>query len=424
MPDFKPVRGMRDLLIEETKQLNLIIRNARKVAKCYNYGEVTTPIVESHELVSAKSSDEIRNRMFTFQDLGDRAVALRPEFTASIARLVTTVLKKAPRPMRLFSIGSVYRYDEPQRGRYREFWQSNYELMGSNKPEADAELILLTNYFLKALGLKKYFFKVGHIGIIKGILDQERVAEKTQKEVLHLMDKKEYDEAFSQLKNDNVKSVLQGLVEVKGDDIFEITDEMRVQVKDYSKARDAADNLMEILKFVASSGCSIDSIQPTFSRGLEYYTGLIFEVQVPELEISLGGGGRYDRLIELFGGISTPAVGVAHGLDRINLALQIQGVEAKDQKAKKIFVIPIGEDLRIKALNIVEELRNSGLFVEFEVMGRKMGKALEYANKCKMDYAVIVGKSELKEGSVALRNLVKHEQINVKLENLLKKIQE
>ncbi len=424
MPDFKPVRGMRDLLIEETKQLNLIISNARKVAKYYNYGEVTTPIVESHELVSAKSSDEIRNRMFTFQDLGDRTVALRPEFTASIVRLVTTVLKKAPRPMRLFSVGSVYRYDEPQRGRYREFWQSNYELMGSNRPEADAEMILLTSYLLKSLGLKNYFFKVGHIGIVKGILDQEQVDEKTQKEVLHLMDKKEYAEAFSQLKKDNVKSVLQSLVEVKGDDIFKITEEMRLQVKDYSKAKDAAINLIEILKLVTSSGCSIDSIQPTFSRGLEYYTGLIFEVQVPELEISLGGGGRYDRLIELFGGISTPAVGVAHGLDRINLALQIQGFESGDKKIKKIFVIPISEDLRIKALNIAEELRNSGLFVELEVMGRKVGKALEYANKLKMDYAIIAGKSELKEGSVVLRNLIKHEQTTVKLENLLKKIQE
>ena len=285
-------------------------------------------------------------------------------------------------------------------------------------------MILLTSYLLKSLGLKNYFFKVGHIGIVKGILDQEQVDEKTQKEVLHLMDKKEYAEAFSQLKKDNVKSVLQSLVEVKGDDIFKITEEMRLQVKDYSKAKDAAINLIEILKLVTSSGCSIDSIQPTFSRGLEYYTGLIFEVQVPELEISLGGGGRYDRLIELFGGISTPAVGVAHGLDRINLALQIQGFESGDKKIKKIFVIPISEDLRIKALNIAEELRNSGLFVELEVMGRKVGKALEYANKLKMDYAIIAGKSELKEGSVVLRNLIKHEQTTVKLENLLKKIQE
>lgn len=424
MPEFNPVRGMRDLLFEETKQLNLIIRHARETAKSYNFGEVTTPIVESHELVSAKSSDEIRNRMFSFQDLGNRMIALRPEFTASIARLVTTVLKKAPRPIRLFSVGSVYRYDEPQRGRYREFWQSNYELMGSNKPEADAEMILLTNYFLKTLGLQNYFFKVGHIGIVKGILNQERVDEKTQKEVLHHMDKKEYDEAFSRIKNSDLKSILQNLIEIKGDDIFVITEEMRLLVKDYDNAKIAADNLIEILRLVTKTGCPIDSIKPTFSRGLEYYTGMIFEVQVPELEISLGGGGRYDRLLELFGGISTPAVGVAHGLDRINLALQIQDVKVKDQKTKKIFVIPVDEDLKIKALTITEELRNSGLFVEFEVMGRKMGKALEYANKRKMDYVLIVGKSELKEDSVALRNLLKHEQVTVKLENLVKKIRE
>ena len=113
MPEFKSVRGMRDLLVEETKQLNFIIEKARETAKSYAYGEVTTPVVESNELLCAKTSDEIRNRMFTFKDLGDRTVSLRPEFTASIARLATTVLKKNPRPLRVFSVGSAYRHDEP-----------------------------------------------------------------------------------------------------------------------------------------------------------------------------------------------------------------------------------------------------------------------------------------------------------------------
>jgi histidyl-tRNA synthetase len=121
--------------------------------------------------------------MFIFKDLGDRQVALRPEFTASIARLVTTALKNEPKPLRLFSVGTVYRYDEPQRGRYREFWQSNFELMGSAKPEADAEIILLTNNLMKSLGLQGYAFKIGHIGVIRGILSQDGVNEKTQNAV-------------------------------------------------------------------------------------------------------------------------------------------------------------------------------------------------------------------------------------------------
>src|SRR3972149_11455341 len=156
MATFQTVRGMRDLMPDEAETLNFVICKAKETAQRYGYKEVITPVVEPYELLSAKSGEEIRQRMFTFKDLGDRTVALRPEFTASIARLATTAMKNEPKPLRVFSVGSVYRYDEPQKGRYREFWQSNFELMGSNKPEADAEIILLTNRLMRAVGLHKY----------------------------------------------------------------------------------------------------------------------------------------------------------------------------------------------------------------------------------------------------------------------------
>ena len=157
MSTFQPVRGMRDLLAEDAEILNYVISKARGTAALYGFKEVITPIVEPFELLSAKSGEEIRQRMFIFKDMGDRSVALRPEFTASIARLATTALQNEPKPLRILSVGSVYRYDEPQRGRYREFWQSNFELMGSNRPEADAEIVLLTNSYMKALGLSRWF---------------------------------------------------------------------------------------------------------------------------------------------------------------------------------------------------------------------------------------------------------------------------
>jgi histidyl-tRNA synthetase len=213
MPAFQTVRGMRDLLPEEAAMLNLVIAKARETAELYGYGEVITPVVESYELLSAKSGEEIRQRMFTFKDLGDRTVALRPEFTASIARLATTALKTEPKPLRVFSVGSVYRYDEPQRGRYREFWQSNFELMGSNKPEADAEAILLTNSLMKATGVQNYAFKIGHIGVIRGILSQEKVNDKVQNAILQRMDKKEYDKAFELVEKEKCLTALRGLWE-------------------------------------------------------------------------------------------------------------------------------------------------------------------------------------------------------------------
>ena len=138
---FKTVRGMRDFLPEEAEKMRYVEEAARETAKLYGFEEIITPVLESYELLSAKAGEELRERMYVFEDLGGRKIALRPEFTASIARLVATTLRNYPKPLRLVYVGRLYRYDEPQFGRYREFWQSNYELIGSDKPEADVEIL-------------------------------------------------------------------------------------------------------------------------------------------------------------------------------------------------------------------------------------------------------------------------------------------
>ena len=193
---FKTVRGMRDLLPIDAEKMRYVEQVSRTISKLYGYEEIITPVLESYELLAAKTSEEIRERMYTFKDLGDRKVAMRPEFTASVARLVVNKLKNEPKPMRLFSVGSLYRYDEPQYGRYREFWQANYELFGSDRPEADAEILILTNNILKKLGLKNYLFKVGHTGILRGILTQEGLDDEKQNSVRQLLDKKLWAEAL------------------------------------------------------------------------------------------------------------------------------------------------------------------------------------------------------------------------------------
>ncbi|OGD47952.1 hypothetical protein A3K79_00240 [Candidatus Bathyarchaeota archaeon RBG_13_46_16b] len=427
MTEFKTVRGMRDFLPQEAQTLRYIEAKARKVAELYGYKEIITPVVESYELLSAKTGDEVRSRMFAFKDLGDRDVALRPEFTASVARLVATSMRNEPRPFRLFSVGTIYRYDEPQKGRYREFWQSNFELMGSNRPETDAEILMLTNSLLEKIGLKNYAFKIGHVGVLRGIFSQERVEDKTQNTVMQLMDKKQYDDALGTVQNAGVSErclkVLRRLVELKGDKIFDVTDKIEECIKDYEMAVAATRNLREILKLARQGGCNAAmTVEAGFERGLEYYTGMIFEVYVPDLDIALGGGGRYDRLIELFGGAPTPAVGVAHGLDRILLAMKEQKSGLKGEETKRVVIIPIGDELRGEALRISQKLRESNLNVEVEVMGRKMAKALEDADRRNFDYAVIIGEKELKEGAVVLRNLKSREQNTLKIEELKKRI--
>jgi histidyl-tRNA synthetase len=216
--------------------------------------------------------------------------------------------------------------------------------------------------------------------------------------------------------------VLQGLLELKGKTAFETVEKIQEYVKGYDKAAAAAENLLDILKLVTESGCPIETVEPAFARGLEYYTGMVFEVYIPELDIALGGGGRYDKLIEVFGGEPTPASGVAHGLDRIALAMQMQKTVVPTGKKKRVLVIPVSEGLKVEALRISQGLREEGILVEFEVMRRKMAKALEDADRRKMDYAVIVGERELKEGAVVVRDLAKREQITVKIEKLAERI--
>ncbi len=422
MPAFQPVRGMRDLIGEEAQTFTYITAKARETASLYGYKEVITPHVEPLELLSAKSGEEIRQRMFIFKDLGDRQVALRPEFTASIARLATTALKNEPKPFRLFSVGTVYRYDEPQRGRYREFWQSNFELMGSAKPEADAEVVLLTNNLMKMLGLHGYAFKIGHIGVIRGILSQDGIDEKTQNAFLQRMDKKEYDEALKLVESEKCRATLKDLITIRGNDWLDVVEQLQSLVVGYEKAKAAVENLAEVLKLLTESTDLTLAVEPAFARGLEYYTGIIFEIYIPGLDIALGGGGRYDKLIEAFGGEPTPAVGCAHGIDRIAIALQTQKTALSAKAKKKVAVLPITENIKSEALKIAQQLRAAGVRVEFEVMGRKMAKALEDADKREVDFAVIVGERELKEGAVVLKDLAKREQSTIAIDKLVEKI--
>ena len=197
-------------------------QTARGLSQLYGYDEVITPVVESLELLTAKSGEEIRKRMYKFEDLSGRKVGLRPEFTASIARLVATKMMNKPKPMRLFCVGSLYRYDEPQFGRFREFWQANYEIIGSPAAEADAEILSLTHDLLSRLGLRNCHFKVGHVGILRGILNHEEFNEEQQNQIMQSLDKKEWAQAISTIRNAGASpkgvATLKNIFHIKGKD--------------------------------------------------------------------------------------------------------------------------------------------------------------------------------------------------------------
>jgi len=427
MSQFKTVRGMRDFLPKDADKMRYVEVVARDLARLYGYEEVITPVMEHYDLVAAKSGEEIRERLYAFRDMGGRRVALRPEFTASMARLVATKMRNEPKPMKLFCTGSLYRYDEPQYGRFREFWQANYELIGSGKPEADAEILTLTSDLIERLGFHNYWFKIGHVGILRGILTQEGVAEKQQNTIMQLLDKKRWDEALTVVQESGVSqsciASLKKLLETRGKDFSQVLKEAKRVVEDYESAVAAVENLRGILELTRESGVKFDMlIEAGFARGLEYYTGMIFEPYVSEIEIAVAGGGRYDKLIELFGGEPTPALGVAQGIDRLVLALKKQKVSPKVREENKVLIIPVGEELRTKAVEISLELRKAKIPAEVEMMGRTVSKALSDADRRKVTHAVIIGPEELREGRVVLRDMKKREQKAVEIEDLTKEV--
>ncbi|MEM1507910.1 MAG: histidine--tRNA ligase [Candidatus Bathyarchaeia archaeon] len=428
-PDFRqPVRGMRDLLPDEAWTLRFIEKNARQLAELYGYEEVITPIIEYYDLLAAKIGEENRRRMYVFEDLGGRKVALRPEFTASIARLVATKMASSPKPIRLFSIGSLYRYDEPQLGRYREFWQANYELIGSSKPEADAEVLSLTIDFLEGVGLKDYVLKVNHIGILRSILGREGMHEERQNIIMQYLDKKDLDGAIRAaeeygVSNKCLKS-LKNLFSIKVDDKDEFVKKIGNEVIcEYPEAEESLRNLSDIIDLVKGWVTNAKFyFEASFARGLEYYTGIIFETYVPELNIAVGGGGRYDRLIEIFGGGEIPAVGVALGVDRIMIAMEKQRVNPPKTRRARVLVIPIGESNIAEAFKISAMLRRHNIPAEVEVMRRSLSRALSDASRRNITHTVIVGSRELSEGKIILRDMRSETQETIKIEDLLDKI--
>ncbi len=428
MSKFQTIRGMRDFLPPEAARLRQVEAVAKDTARLYGFEEVITPLVESHDLLAAKSGEEIKARMYAFEDLGGRKVALRPEFTASIARLIATTMRNEPKPLRLFSTGTLYRYDEPQFGRYREFWQSNFEIIGSDRPEADVEVLTLTNHIVEETGLRRHQVKIGHVGILRGLLSEEGIEDERQNAVMQLLDAQRLDAALQMVKDFGISmtgaKALKSIFTAKGKKAGKVLSALKKQLTPYESAVAAAQNLHQIIDLLDASGVKMDMvIEAGFARGLEYYTGMIFEPLVPEMEISLGGGGRYDKLVELFGGEPTPAVGVAHGLDRIALAMEKQTIPSK-VRGPHVAVIPIGEEAVPRAMAIAMQLREKGVAVDLDIMGRTVSRALQDADRRQAVYAVILGPRELEEDKAMLRDMTSRQQYLVSIDELLSELPE
>ena len=414
-------RGMDDLLPREVALKRRIEDVIREVFKLYGYLEVETPTVEYYELFALKSGEEIRERMFDFIDKGGRRVVLRPEVTASIARLVATKLKAMAPPLRLGYIADCYRYDEPQWGRRRRFWQGGFELIGSKDPLADAEILEVSYEVFNRIGLRDQYFKVGHIGILREILRSYHVDESVQDRILTLLDRRMVVEAFDLMKENGVDEdgvqVIRELMKLEGTDLRKILADASNLLSPWEGACKDLEDLCEIIDLARDGGVESRIIVSLgLARGLEYYTGFIFEQSVPDIKIALNGGGRYDNLIELFGGKPTPAVGCAIGITRImQYILEKKAEETPTPSRPRILLAGVGDVSKKYVMKVARVLRDMGFGIEVEVLSRRLPSAIEYALKSGMKFMVIVGGREEAEEKISIRDLELRRQVELPL---------
>lgn len=389
----------------------------RSIAASRGFREIQMPTFEDLELFTKKSGPGIVDELYAFKDKGDRDLALRPEMTAQVMRFYVSDLSTLPKPIKLFYFGPCFRYENPQAGRYREFFQFGAEIIGSATPETDAEAIALAGSIMECLGLKGYIVRVGFIGILRSMLKELKFSDSEISAALHYLDKNDL-ENFTKctIRNSVPKQTIEKLLAIrnlKGG--IEILDKL-----DAGDARDYLRDIIDSLSPLDVKNCQIDL---GIIRGLDYYTGMVFEIDAPKLgaEKQICGGGSYD-LVPLFGGEQVFTTGFAIGFDRVIIALEKEGMKPVEQTLD-VYVIPMGGGARKTALEIVEVLRKCDVSVDFDMMRRSLSKNLKYAASVNAKKAIIVGEKELAKAAVTVRDMVTGEQKEVPIRSLAEAVQ-
>lgn len=432
--EFNKPRGTRDFLFDEVKARRDVEVVLREVFENYAYHEIKTPLFENLDLFTTKSGEQIVNQLYNFEDKSGRELALRPEITAPVARLYLNEMQRSLKPVKLYYYGSCFRYERPQAGRFRQFWQFGCELLGAKSPEAEAEVIALLVSSLNKLGLdtkKTAEIHIGHLGIVKNLFAEFEVSNDNQEQIMILIDKQDEEGLINYLDSLNnnssekidtkLKEILLKIIHLIGDE--SVLDELESIIAGYDSTINALNEFRSLINMI--NAFDVDSSDYTINlgiaRGLDYYTGMVFEVYIPELgaQKQICGGGSYN-LIKSFGGEDISSTGFAFGFDRLINAIEAttKNKEAIYSKAD-VFVVPISDDTRAESYKIAQTLRNANISCEIDLYKRKFKKVLSYANSLNVKKAILVGKRDLDEGNVTIKDMATGEQAVVAINNIL-----
>ncbi|OGY10973.1 MAG: histidine--tRNA ligase [Candidatus Blackburnbacteria bacterium RIFCSPLOWO2_01_FULL_41_27] len=407
---LQTLKGFRDFLPEKMVIRNEAIRRLRAVFEKYGFDELQTPALEYAEVLTGKYGVEAEKLMYLFRDPGDREVGLRYDLTVPFARAIANN-PTLPKPFKRYQIQPAYRAENTQKGRYREFYQCDVDIAGSSSPMADAEIIAVVNDALSALGFTNYKIRVNSRQVLFSIMEKAEIEQPkwlTVIQSIDKLDKKSREEVEQELEQKNINSgqissVFEAISKAKPDDFLTTT-----------------------LAYARSLGIQGTLVfDPTLARGLDYYTGPIFESVVEEPKIgSITGGGRYDGLLKNLGGPDLPATGTTIGLDRVCDVIEELNLWPNLPKtSSKVLVTIFNQDLTQQALKIATELREKGIKTEvYPTDSEKMEKQLKYADQKGIPYVIIIGPEESEQGVVRLKNMQTGIQETVKIEELVKKL--
>ena len=410
MAQLQAVRGTQDLLPAEARRHRTVSETARKIAERYGFGEVATPIFEFTEVFArpiGETTDVVSKEMYTFKDRGGEEITLRPEFTAGIARAVLSNGLTQSTPLKFFAAGPVFRYERPQKGRYRQFHQINAELIGAAQPQADVEVIAMGAAILDELGILKSCrlelntlgdtvsrtaYRAALVEYFSAHLDKlsEESRDRLGRNPLRILDSKDEGD----------KALVANAPSFSG----YLNDESKAFFETVKRGLDALGIAYEL--------------NPRLVRGLDYYCHTAFEFITTELgaQGTVLGGGRYDGLMGMMGGPEMPAVGWAGGIERLAMLIAEPPVPARP-----IAVIPIGEAAELEALKLTQRLRHAGHVVDLGY-GGNAGKRMKRANKIEARVALVLGEDELARGAVTFRDLDAGSQEEVPLDALAERL--
>jgi len=404
-------RGTRDFEPDEMESRKGLEDLLRRKAEDFGYREILTPTFEHTELFLEKSGPSIVKEIYSFEDKGGRELALRPEFTASVMRMYSENLKGKPKPLKLFYFGPAFRYERPQSGRYREFWQFGTELMGAATPRADAENIALAYDCIKKAGIEDVVdMRISNLKILENHLKSKGLSNEEIEELFHVIDKEEESEKILD------RFELQ-------DEFIELLDAPFQEIPEYIEDPEHYEYLEDVIEYLSYYGVEEEdfSVDLRTVRGLDYYTGVVFEIDAEKLgaQKQICGGGDY-YLGDIFG-TDVSSKGFSFGFDRLLLAMEKEG-KGLQKERNGCYIIPLSTENISYCYEVLTTLRENNVKTDIDLKDRNIGKALGYADKTGFKYSIIIGEEEVKNEEIALKDMKSGDQKNVKKDEIMETI--